>query len=328
MSIEQDKKSTMDIKSTQTRLFARQPLSVFGKIAFWAFLVGALGGVGGTITLTITNGSPSQDIVITTVCTLAGAVILATGFRWAPLASTLLGAYNLYMVCTQPYVVESVANPKGPNGGFAHFAGDVLVLASAILAFGGSIGAAVHNYRQAPRWLPSALSLVAGMIIGALFIGAIAQPPAATGTTYTNGVPTVHMGAGSFLQWYQLLPKFFDKPGRRLFAPPFSLQPPSVPSTPPGRLWDQVMSLRAGRLGRALLGPTLAPPPCSCMRTCIRAWPGSAGLPSPGFSPATCSRRGRGMPVLKHCPPPEQKAMPSWLCAAANATPDKTSDGH
>ena len=194
----------MDIKSTQKRLFARQPLSVFGKIAFWAFLVGALGGLGGTIALTISNGSPSWDIVITTVCTLAGAVILATGFRWAPLVSTLLGGYNLYLVYTQPYVVESLANPKGPNGGFAHFAGDVLVLACAILAFGGSIGAAVQNYRQgsreAPRWFPSALSLVAGMIIGALFIGAIAQPPAATGTTYTNGVPTVHMGAGSFLQ--------------------------------------------------------------------------------------------------------------------------------
>jgi plastocyanin len=204
MSIEQEKKPAMGKESTQTHLFARQPLSVFGKIAFWAFLVGALGGLGGTITLTISNGSPSRDIVITTVCTLAGAVILATGFRWAPLVSTLLGGYNLYLIYTQPYVVESLANPKGPNGGFAHFAGDVLVLACAILAFGGSIGAAVQNYRktnrQAPRWLPSALSLVAGMIIGALFIGAIAQPPAATGTTYTNGVPTVHMGAGTFLQ--------------------------------------------------------------------------------------------------------------------------------
>ncbi len=204
MSVEQEKESTMDIKSAQARLFARQPLSVFAKIAFWAFLVGALGGLGGTITLTITNGSPSRDIVITTVCTLAGAVILATGFRWAPLVSTLLGGYNLYLIYTQPYVVESLVNPKGPNGGFTHFAGDVLVLACAILAFGSSIGAAVQNYRktsrQAPRWLPSALSLVAGMIIGALFIGAIAQPPAATGTTYTNGVPTVHMSAGNFDQ--------------------------------------------------------------------------------------------------------------------------------
>jgi len=28
-----------------------------------------------------------------------------------------------------------------------------------------------------------------------------------------------------FVPWYQLLPKFFDKPGHRLFAPPCSLGP-------------------------------------------------------------------------------------------------------
>ena len=206
-----EKEPATNVEATQTHLFTRQPLSVFGKIAFWASVVGGLGSLGGTIALTIASGSPSRDIVITTVCWLAIAVILATRFRWAPLVSTLLGGYNLYLICTQPYVIESLANPKGPNGGFAHFAGDVLVVACAILAFGGSIGAAVQNYRQgsrqAPRWLPSALSLVAGMVIGALLIGAIAQPPATAGTTYTNGVPTVHMGAGNFLQSSVTIPK-------------------------------------------------------------------------------------------------------------------------
>src|SRR6266487_4942644 len=204
MKVEQEKKAAVSKETAQTHLFARQPLSTLGKIAFWAFLVEGLGSLGGAIALTLSNGSPSRDIVITTVCTLAGAAILATRIRWVPLVSAVLGAYNLYLVFTEPYVIESLANPKGPNGGLAHFAGDVLVVACAILAFGGSIGAAVQNYRQgsrqAPRWLPSALSLVAGMAIGAIFIGAISQPSVATGTTYTNGVPTVHMGAGSFLQ--------------------------------------------------------------------------------------------------------------------------------
>ncbi len=201
----------MDVKSTPIHLFARQPLSTLGRIAFWAFLVEGLGSLGGAIALTLSNGSPSRDIVITTVCVSLGAVILATRFRWAPLVSTVLGGYNLYLVFTEPYVIESLANPKGPNGGLAHFAGDVLVVACAILAFGGSIGAAVQNYhqgcRQAPRWLPSALSLVAGMVIGALFIGVLAQPPVALRTTYTNGVPTVHMGAGNFLQSSVTIPK-------------------------------------------------------------------------------------------------------------------------
>ena len=213
MNVEQEKKAVVskETESAQTHLFTSQPLSVLGKIAFWAFLVEGLGSLGGAIALTLGNGSPSRDIVITTVCTLAGAVILATRFRWAPLVSTVLGGYNLYLVFTEPYVIESLANPKGPNGGLAHFVGDVLVVACAILAFGGSAGAAAQNYRQgsrqAPRWLPSALSLVAGMAIGAIFIGALAQPAVVTGTTYTNGVPTVHMGAGNFLQSSVTIPK-------------------------------------------------------------------------------------------------------------------------
>ncbi len=36
-----------------------------------------------------------------------------------------------------------------------------------------------------------------------------------------------------------------------------------------------------------------SPTTLTCMLICIRAWPGSAGLPSPGFSPTTCSRRVR-----------------------------------
>jgi plastocyanin len=212
METKKEKDPAMNVEATQTHLFSRQPPSVLGRIAFWAFLVGGLGGLGGAIALTIFSGSPSQDIVITTVVGLASAGILATRFRWAPLVTTLLGGYNLYLVFTEPYVVESLVHPKtDPQGGFGHFVGVVIISAVAIIAFGGSIGAAVQNYRQgsrqAPRWLPSALSLVAGLVIGAIFIGAIAQESLATGTTYTNGVPTVHMGAGSFLQPSVTIPK-------------------------------------------------------------------------------------------------------------------------
>ncbi len=91
MNVEQEKKSMVSKETTQTHLFTREPLSVLGKIAFWAFLVEGIGSLGGAIALTLGNGSPSRDIVITTVCTLAGAVILATRFRWAPLVSTILG---------------------------------------------------------------------------------------------------------------------------------------------------------------------------------------------------------------------------------------------
>lgn len=202
---DQPRMSVADTARALTRHpFARQAPSTLGRIAFWGFLIGGLGGLGGTIALTLSLGAPSRDIVITTICSLAGAAVLATRFRWAPLVATLFGAYLLYLVFTEPFVVESLANPKGPNGGFGHFAGDVIACACALLAFGGGLAATVQDARggarRAPRWLPAALSLVAGMALGAVLIGAIAAPPAPTGITYTNGVPTVHLSAGNFDQ--------------------------------------------------------------------------------------------------------------------------------
>jgi plastocyanin len=211
METKKEKEPAINDEATHLHLFTRQPLSTLGKIAFWSSLVGGLAGLGGVIALAI-GGSTSRDLVLTAVCGLASAAILATRFRWAPLVSTLLGGYNLYLICVEPYVIESLVHPKtDPQGGFGHFVGVVLAFALAILAFGGSTGAAVQNYRQgsrqAPRWLPAALSVVVGMVIGALLIGAIAQESLATGTTYTNGVPTVHMGAGSFVQSSVTIPK-------------------------------------------------------------------------------------------------------------------------
>jgi hypothetical protein len=195
----------MSIEAKRAHLFVRQPLSTLGKIAFWTFLVGAISGIGGTIALTITNGSPSRDIVITMVCALVGTILVATGIRWMQVIATLLGAYVLYLVFTEPFVIESLANPKGPNGGFGHFVGDVLVIANTILSFVACTGMVLQDYRRgsrkAPRWLPSVVAGVLGLVIGASFIGVLAQPvSSATSTTltYTNGVPTIHMSPGGF----------------------------------------------------------------------------------------------------------------------------------
>jgi len=71
---------------------------------------------------------------------------------------------------------------------------------------------------------------------------------------------------------------------------PFGL-PAILP--PSNRLGNGVVTERQGRLNRCLVGPTRAPPLCACMLVCIRAWPGSSGLPSPGFSHPAYSRTGR-----------------------------------
>ncbi len=88
--MEREQKSVVQGKATQPGLFARQPLSVLSKLALSAFLLSTLAGIGGIIALTLISGAPSHDILTVTAVTLAGTLILATGFRWGPVVSTLL----------------------------------------------------------------------------------------------------------------------------------------------------------------------------------------------------------------------------------------------
>jgi hypothetical protein len=74
-----------------------------------------------------------------------------------------------------------------------------------------------------------------------------------------------------------------------------------------------------------------SPTTFTCMLICIRAWPASSGCPSTGFSPTTCSRRGRAGARRKDKALSrllKQAEEEPWLCAAANAIHDKTSDAH
>jgi plastocyanin len=200
MSIEV-KKGKEPLKSNEaawTHLFARQPLSTFGKLAVVA-LIGAAVASG---ILAVVVGLPLA-LLITTASLLVCAGLAATGFRWMPILMTLVSGVFLYQISQQPFVTYHLTNPK--TGGFLPFVLDVLITAFMVVVFGASIGATVQNYRkasrQAPAWLPAALTGVAGMVVGAILIAAIAQPGApSTGTTLTNGVPTVHMSAGNFDQ--------------------------------------------------------------------------------------------------------------------------------
>lgn len=205
MNINDVKKQKTNVDAAPEKALVRQPLSRLGKAAFWMFFAGTLlSGVLVTI-LTIFNGSPSRDSVIGAVCWLVCALLIVSGVRWLQALSIPVGVYLVYLVFTEPFVIQSLANPKGPNGGYAHFQGDIIICALLLIAFAASVGVVWQNYRpqigrQTPRWFRTCVSLVVGMAIGSLFIGALAQPAAPAGLTYTNGVPTIHMDAGSFLQ--------------------------------------------------------------------------------------------------------------------------------
>lgn len=182
--------------------FARQPISTFWKLALGGSIFRSLGGLGGIAALTASQGAPSRDIVATAIVSITIVLLLLTRLRWATLVTTVLSGYLLLLTFTQPFALEDLANPKGSDG-FVLFITAVLAFAFSILVFGSNLGAAIQTYlpvnKQTPTWLPAALTLIVGMIIGATFIGAMSTPPGPVGLTYTNGVPTVHMSASGFL---------------------------------------------------------------------------------------------------------------------------------
>jgi len=193
-------------------LFTRQPLSPLGKIAFWGFLVATIGSVGGAVAIAIGSGSPSRDIVIFAAMLLATTILVATGIRWLQAIAIPAGVYAFYLFFTQPYVIESLSHPKDdPQGGFGHYIGDMVPLGLLIIAFVATITMVVQDYRggsrKYPRWFTSVLGGAAGIVIGALLIGALAQPPAVATLTYTNGVPTVHLNPGGFDLTSATIPK-------------------------------------------------------------------------------------------------------------------------
>ena len=199
MHSETKRASAGSLEAKRPVLFARLPLSTFGKLAV-AALLGAAAASG---VLAIDIGSPGNiALLIITASLLVCAGMAASGFRWMPVLIALVSGVFLYQISQQPFVTYHLTNPR--TGGFLPFVLDVLITACMVVVFGASIGEGVENYRRtsrkAPAWLPAALTGVEGMVIGAIVIAAIAQPGTSTGTSFTNGLPTVHMSAGSFDQ--------------------------------------------------------------------------------------------------------------------------------
>lgn len=59
--IQTEQESATSNETKRIGMFTRQPLSPLGKIAFWTFVVGGVGGLGGVIALTITSGAPCLE---------------------------------------------------------------------------------------------------------------------------------------------------------------------------------------------------------------------------------------------------------------------------
>ncbi|HLZ62263.1 MAG TPA: multicopper oxidase domain-containing protein [Ktedonosporobacter sp.] len=162
-------------------IFTRQPRSTMSRIAFWTLLITAILGAAGSIALHIFAGGSIDADVATTVALLA-TILVWTRIRWLQALGAVGGAILIYLFLTQPFVIESLAQPRAdPNGGFYHFVGQLVPIALTCIGLAATIAAVLQNYRsiarKTPRWFPVVSSAVGGMVAGSVFIGALAPGP-------------------------------------------------------------------------------------------------------------------------------------------------------
>lgn len=189
--------------SATPRQDSRPPLSALGRVSLIAQIVSAVLSLVGGIVLQVFVGH-GVPLLVVAVLFAAGAALTRSRVRWGTIPGVLLGLGDVIMifVAGNGYPVYHLQHPAEL---YPVFLGIVLGLALAVLTFGASLAATLQSYlgrdQERPRWLTPALSGLAGVVVGALLLGALAQPaPAATASSTINGVPAVHLGLGNFDQ--------------------------------------------------------------------------------------------------------------------------------
>ena len=129
------------------------------------------------------------DLTTLALLTLGVTVLVAAGWRWAPLIgavwAVVLGALwsTLAVSGNAGGVAHALAHPDDP----LRFDFAVIAVALALVSFGSGVAATVQNYRSvvgrrpAPGWLAGSLSALAGVCLGAIVVA---------------GIPRTSLGAG------------------------------------------------------------------------------------------------------------------------------------
>lgn len=192
--------TSLQIQRTRFALFARQPLSGFSRYTVFVLLFGTLMFTGIKLGVGHGGGPPLAGTLILFI----SAVAIASGLLWAPLLGVIALVAVLYLMYKQPFVLEHLQHPKEM---FPLFVIVTLLYGLFLTGLLACVVALVQNYRhtqaRTPGWFRMLLSTVGGIVAGAILMALLVQEAPAqiiSSTTYTNGVPTVHMAVGSFEQ--------------------------------------------------------------------------------------------------------------------------------
>jgi uncharacterized cupredoxin-like copper-binding protein len=184
----------VSMTGTPSRRPVRKPLAALGKLTAGA-LVG-LGIVFSYAQVVFGGFDPMLTGVAAAMLVVAGVVTV--GWRWVPALGAVLALAigGMLLVPAAGEIAFSLTHPTD-----SLFILMVLLLPLLALAIGAGIGATVQNYRGAtrstPRGFTTALTALAGLVAGAVLVGAIAKPTDSVGVTpeVLAGLPGVTLEA-------------------------------------------------------------------------------------------------------------------------------------
>lgn len=187
----------MNTTSPKIALFSRQPVSALTIVTTAALFTSGLC----SLAIWLLVASDVIPLLILSLIQMLVAALILLGLRWLPVLATLVSSIIFVVLSSVPYISYHLTKPKDT---FLLFIIVVLILVCSFTSFASGIAATIQNYsrheRRAPRWLAAALTCMIGIVIGAVLIGSMATPTTTAASTTTNGVPTVHLGPGSFSQ--------------------------------------------------------------------------------------------------------------------------------
>jgi hypothetical protein len=187
--------------TTHPSFLARQPLSALDKITIGALIAGAVGyGY-----LQILIGVFVLPIVILVIGFLLVAGLVASGWRWGPLATAIYGV-GIFVGAFVFAPQDTILHLQHPDE-VGPFITVLLGLTGAALAAVTGAFSTWQTLRSAqgetPVWAPLLTAACVGLVLGALLAATIAAAnpaanSAANGNTLTVAVGTVHLGPVNF----------------------------------------------------------------------------------------------------------------------------------
>lgn len=135
-----------------------------------------------------------------TIGPLVAAGLMAIPWRWAMILPFVLSVLGLVSGLANDYPRFALAHPADVRlpflGIVSQFGLLALVIVLCLVMFVQTLRG---QATLAPRWTTPATTAMVGLILGAMFIGAIAQPSSGgSATTTTTRTETVHLSAATF----------------------------------------------------------------------------------------------------------------------------------